>query len=144
MVTVLPYMDQVGMDFLNTDCMLENPFLGNVEKCTCFRTKYPKEVVLSDSTIPLDAIEHEGLDVHVLRNASQFPSDLSIMEFVQFPSLNGGNYPLSCYEIHGENTAIYRYDQFYQKDKMTRLLKGKGSWNFSWLVIKWMCKWGVF
>lgn len=134
MVTILPYMDQVGMDFLNTDCMLENPFLDNIEKCACFRTKYPKEVVINESTLPLYAIEHEGLDVHVFKNASQFPSDLSIMEFVEFPSLNGGSYPLSCHEVHGENAAIYRYDQFYQKKKMTQLLKGKTSWSFSWLV----------
>lgn len=132
LVTILPYMNQVGLDFLNTDCMLENPLLSGVEGCACFRNKYPKELVLNDSVLPPHILQSELLNVYVLRNISQF--DFSIMDFVQFPSLNGGGYPSSCHEIAGINSEIYRYDEFYHEEKMRRLTNKQNSWTFSWLV----------
>lgn len=133
LVTILPYLNQVGLDFLNTDCMLENPLLSGVEGCPCFRIKYPRELVLNSSVLPLDIIQSELLDVFVLRNVSQL-HNFSIMDFVQFPSLNEGNYPLSCHEMAGVNSQIYSYEEFYHQEKMTKLLKDQKAWAFSWLA----------
>lgn len=116
MVTILPWFDEVGMDFLNTDCMLENPLLSDVEKCPCFRIKYPEEFVLNTSVLPQYLTESEVLGVYVLRNISQFDY-FSIMSFVEFPSLNGGFYPLSCHQVSGVSRGIYRYDDFFEKRK---------------------------
>ncbi len=134
MVSILPVLDKVNLNFLNTDCMLENPLLSDVERCACFGIKYPVEMELNFSVLPQHLTRAGIQDVYVLRNATQFDTNLSIMNFVNFPSQSGG-YPLSCHEMSGENIGIFRYEEFFQKETMTRLLKRGDSWSFSWLVI---------
>ena len=122
----------MGLDFLNTDCMLENPFLSGVEGCACFRIKYPQELVLNSSVLPPSVTQSGLLDVYVLRNVSQYPGNFSLEDFTSFPSLNGGMYPVSCHEISGVDSKMYRYDEFYHPQKMTKFLRDKNPWAFSW------------
>ena len=132
MVTVLPYLDQVGLNFLNTDCMLENPLFRGVQGCPCFRIKYPKEITINNSVWSNHVAESELLDVYVLRNITQFDEDFSLMNFVDFPSQNGGRYPHVCREMSVENSKIYQYDELYHKDKMASLSNDTTSWSFFW------------
>lgn len=134
MVSVIPYLDDIGLDFLNTDCMLENPLLSNAEKCICARVKYPLEVNLNYSNLPSYITNSsEVFNVYVLRNVTKFDSKFDIFKFINFASSNGGKYPLACNEIPGQDSAIYKYDEFFMPDKMSSILnKSENSWTFGW------------
>lgn len=125
-------MDRFGMDFLNADCMLENPILAPLDGCPCFRIKYATEMTLNSSSLPSNLTQNDLVDVYVLRNVSQFEHDFSIDKLTNFPSMNGGAYPSVCSEMAGENEGMYRYDEFYQEKTMTKLLSDKNAWSFSW------------
>lgn len=133
MVRILPVLDKMNLNFLDTDCMLENPLLSDVEGCACFGIKYPQEIDLNFSVLPQHLARAGIQDIYVLRNSTQFNMDFNIMKFVNFPSQMGG-YPPSCYQMSGENIGIFKYDEFFQEEKMMQLLTRGDSWSFSWLV----------
>ena len=136
MVKVLPYLDTIGMDFLSTDCMLENPLLNTTESCPCFRIKYPLESISNGTGIPPYMIHSNViLDVHVLRNCTQFEPDFCIENFIMFPLSNGGNRPWICHEMTGESSRMFRYDHFFSMDRMSNIFHKENSWTASWLVI---------
>lgn len=135
MVGVIPLLDKVGMDFLNTDCMLENPLLTSQEGCACFRIKYPREEFLNNSHLPPHLTQNDVLDVYILRNSTQFDADFSLSKFIQFPSKHNGMHPFSCHEISGLDKGMYGSDEFYQEAKMMELLSNGIPWSFSWYVI---------
>ena len=137
MVSILPVLDKVNLNFLDTDCMLENPLLSDAERCACFGIKYPQEIDLEFSALPQHLSRAGIQDIYVLRNSTRFDKDLNIMNFVKFRS-EMGDYPLSCHQMSGENIGIFRYDEFFQEEKMTELLTRGDSWSFSWFVILFM------
>ena len=120
------------MDFLNTDCMLENPSLSHPDGCPCFRIKYPKEVTLNDSSLPTYMTEGDVLDVYVVRNMTKFDPDLTISSFVDFPSAYFGRFPMVCNEIIGPNSELFRYDDFFVEASLKKVLSQDKPWSFSW------------
>lgn len=130
MVSILPVLDKVNLDFLNTDCMLENPLLSEAEQCACFGIKYPQEIDLEFSTLPQHLTKPGIHDVYMLSNTTRYDKDVNIMDFVNFP-LQFGGYPLSCHQISGEDVTIF-YDEFFQREKMVKAL-AREEWSFSWL-----------
>ena len=134
MVKILPVLDKVNLNFLDTDCMLENPLLDDIDQCACFGIKYPKDVDLGFLALPQQLTRPGIKDVYVLHNSAKFDVDLNIMKLINFPSEAGG-YPLACHEVASENIGLYRYEDLYQEEKMKKLLNRSDSWSFSWLVI---------
>ena len=49
MVSILPYFKMVDFDPLHQDCLIENPFLGEDERCPCSSVKYPTEFINNDT-----------------------------------------------------------------------------------------------
>ena len=131
MVSILPVLDKVNLDLLNTDCMLENPLLSDAEQCACFEIKYPREIDLEFAALPQHLTKPGIHDVYILKNTTHLDKDMTISDFVNFPARFGG-YPLSCHQISGENVQIF-YDEFFQKKKMAEAL-GRDQWTFSWLA----------
>ncbi len=138
MVTIIPYLDAVGMDFLNTDCMFENPLLSSTEKCACFNIKYCKEMFMNSSSLPSEIInfgDHDVLDVYLLRNLTQFQDNFTIDTFIKFPLSNEGIHPLVCHQVIGENLGIHVYDELFNEDMLSNALNNGNAWSFSWLVL---------
>ena len=120
------------MDFLDTDCMLENPLLNDTETCPCFKIKHTQEIFLNDSFLPPYVKNVDVFNILVLRNVTKFTSNFSIETFSNFPSLNNGNFPWACSEMSIEDRGIYKYEEFFDENKMNMLIHNGKTWSFSW------------
>ena len=61
-------------------------------------------------------------------------SDFSINTVIDFPLSRAGRQPWVCQEIIGESPILNTSDDIYEREVMSRALKGGTAWTMAWLV----------
>ncbi len=67
LVSLLPFFQSFGLDFLHQDCLIENPLLSPEERCPCTHVKHPTFFTINSthSHLPHDMLQLPLSEVHM-------------------------------------------------------------------------------
>ena len=133
--TVYPLLNTFGLDLINSDCFLENPFISEANYCPCLRVKFPKELELTaeSPTLPDTVFQLPTYDVFIARNALD-TSKVTVEAFRDFkrnhPTHRG---PKSCLKLTTNTEAgVQKMSELYDPELLEQHLNANTSWAFTW------------
>ncbi len=132
---IFPVLNMFGLDFINSDCMLQNPFVPEANFCPCLRVNKATELVLTENspTIPNSMLQLPNYDVRVVRNAVD-TANVTLDAFRDFkqnhPTHRG---PKTCLKLTTTVEAgIQKMSDLYNPEVLEEQLDSKDAWAFTW------------
>ncbi len=132
---IMPLLSMLRLDFINSSCMFENPFVPEADFCPCLRVMGSTELVLSaeSPTIPESFFQLPAYEVLVVRNAVD-TANVSLDAFRDFkrnhPTQRG---PKTCLKLTTNSEAgVQKIADLYNPEVLEEQLNSKDAWAFSW------------
>ena len=132
-LTVLPFLKAVGLNVFETDCLIENPFLNDIETCHCLHIKEVTEIELNEThtRIPACILDLPTHNVYIARKAVEIGSNLTLEAFQDFKQTHG--VPRTCLEMTSDSEeGVKFFEEFFDKEKLRKYLDVNESWSFTW------------
>ncbi len=134
--TVSPLLlNTFGLDLMNTDCFVENPFVSEANFCPCLRVKLPNELQLTveSPTLPDSIFQLPTYDIFIARNALD-TSNFTVEAFRDFkrnhPTQRG---PKTCLKLTTNTEAgVQKMSDLYDPELLELHLNADTAWAFSW------------
>lgn len=137
LATIAPLLNFFGLNFIESDCLLQNPMVSEANFCPCLRIKGFTELVMTEDspTIPDSILQLPTYEVLVIRNAVDTAS-VTLDAFRDFkrnhPTHRG---PKTCLKLTTTTEAgLQKMADLYNPELLEEQLHvdSKDAWAFSW------------
>lgn len=118
LVSLLPFFQSFGLDFLHQDCLIENPLLSPDERCPCTHIKYPTFFTINSTNshlphqilqLPLSEVQSIILCVHWCTHSVRLMINLQLtLSALIFSKKSAITFDL-CYKIFLQHRDGYLY-----------------------------------